>query len=188
MAGNWARGVLVTVTAAVAALCAGGAVVAGPVTAAGAGICMPWPDNGMATVGQWLPNRGPDTITVTHVALREPAGMEVVEASLMPNHQEPGGGSLGMDFGPYPPSFEPGMGSPEIADEWARRVEAVGGQIPAGEVRALIFGVRRTAEVATLRGFDITYVDAGRTHRVITEWDIMLGPDLATCEAWAEVA
>ncbi|MBB5789094.1 hypothetical protein [Jiangella mangrovi] len=185
---NWGRWAWATAAAAAAALCASGTVSAGPVTAAGAWICMPWPDDGLATVGQWLPNHGPGTVTLTHVALREPVGVAVVEASLMANHQVPGGGSLGMDFGPHPPSFDPADGSPELADEWAQRLPAVGAQIPAGEVRALIFGVRRTTEdrPATLRGFDVTYVDGGRSHRVVMDGDIMLGPDVQACEAWAE--
>ncbi|WP_116948779.1 hypothetical protein [Jiangella endophytica] len=70
---RWARTIALTATTAVAALCAAGTVGAGPISASGAGICMPWPENGLATVGQWLPNTGPAKITLTDVALREPA-------------------------------------------------------------------------------------------------------------------
>lgn len=103
----------------------------------------------------------------------------------MANHQFPDGGSLGMDFGPYPPSFDPSDGSPELADEWAARVDAVGAHIAPGEVRALIVVVRRTTDApATIRGFDIAYTDAGRSHRVSMEWDIMLVTDVRTCSSW----
>jgi hypothetical protein len=189
MTHSWARWTVVAATSTVAAFWAAGTVGAGPVPEAGAGFCMPWPANGMATVGHWIPNNGPAPITITHVALREPAGMSVIDTSLMASHQEPGGGSSGMDFGAYPPSFGPDDGSPELADEWDARVEAVGAQVPPRDGRALIIAVQRpsaNSPPATLKGFDITYVDAGVTHHASMEWDIMLATDVSDCEVWAD--
>lgn len=74
----------------------------------------------------------------------------------------------------------------DLADEWAARVDAVGAHIAPGEVRALIIVVRRTTDApATIRGFDIAYADAGRSHHVSMGWDIMLVTDVRTCPGWS---
>ena len=179
MAGNWARRVLVTVTAAAAALCAGGTVAAGPVPVGGGGVCMPWPDSELAAVTPIVSNDGPAPVTITHLAVRDPIGMTMEAAYLVPDHVYADGGRLAFGFGPFPPL----AGTPELTDEWNRRATAIGTQIPPGESRSLVIAVRRVtaSQEVMLTGFDIAYADAGRSHRVALEWDVRIVPDPNGC-------
>lgn len=184
----WVRRVLLTASAAVAALWASGTVAAGPVPSSGAGVCMPWPGGELAAVTPIVSNDGPVPVTITHLALRDPVDVTIESAYLVPDHVYPGGGRLAFGFGPFPPSFDPVEGSPELEAPWGRRVEAVGGQVPPGEVHSLVIGLRQTpdGQPGSLTGFDIAYADGVRSHRVSMVWDIMIVPETGTCEAWAD--
>jgi hypothetical protein len=149
---------------AVAALCAAGTVAAGPVPTTGAGVCLPWPDTELASTSTQVENNGPAPVTITHVALVDPIGVTLEAAYLVPG-STPG-------FGGFPP-----------VDAWDERIEAVGGQIPAGESYPLVLGLRQSAgsQPATLSGYEIAYTEAGRSHRLTMDWDIMITSDLDTC-------
>lgn len=189
MPGRWARRISLTAAVAAAAFCASGTVAAGPIPDEGAGVCLPAPEDDLVAVTPWIPNPGPATVTITHLALRDPVGLTIEAAYLAPHHLDPGGGGLGFGFGPFPPSFDPEDGAPDLEEPWSRRVAAIGGQVPPGDVRSLVIGLRQTpdGQPGSLRGFDIAYTEGGRLHHVSMEWDILIPSDASACETWAAV-
>lgn len=172
----WARRLLLTAIAAVAAFWAAGIAEDGPLSqaAGGGAMCAPSPEGGPVTASYALPNSGPGLVTVDHVRLVNPDGLTLVGAHVVPGRFVMGG--------PYPPEFTGADAFPGLRPAWQQRIDAVGAVIPPGFGHDLVVGLRPSAPgESTIDGVEIAYTEGGRSYRVTSLIGVTIRSGATAC-------
>jgi hypothetical protein len=136
-----------------------------------AGVCMPKPAEGHAAAGQiFLVNSSRHPVTLEKIELRQPQGLDLVEAHLLMVPEGPGA------------TF--GAGSTVPSDDqhrrwWAAAEPAVGSEIPAGATGNLILAVTDGADGGggVTDGARITYSTGLRSYTLTYGFGITLAAD-----------